>query len=512
MKQKLKNKLTLHPIMTYLIFVGIIIVISGILSFIGIASTTYKINVNTLEYNQSLLSVKSLFNLTGIRYIFSSTVSNFMNFAPLSSFIIILIGFGVMEKSGFLKTAVAVITKKMKKNTVTFLIVFLSVALSIMGDLSYIVMLPLSACIFKYGRRNPKIGLIASFAGLSCGQGLSAIFTSVDSSLLTETSLAARIIDPSYRLATISSIFIMTVAVVLVSLAITWITEKKVANKIGKYQIPEEDKEDILVTRKEIKGFIFSVGAAILYILVFLYNIIPGLPFSGALLDNTQGFFIDKLFSYNSFFSNGFVFVVTIFFVILGLFYGIGSRTIKNHQDFIDTLGHSLDGTGKTLVLIFFASLFISLFKETNIGSVIVASLANLFSSLNFSGLPLVILLFLISAVATFFVPTSITKWSILAPVVVPVMMNAGISPEFSQVIFRFGESSVMGLTPLMAYFVIYLAMLNKYHDKDNSIPLMEALRYQIPYCIVTFFVLLTLIILWYVIGLPLGINGAIVL
>ena len=163
-------------------------------------------------------------------------------------------------------------------------------------------------------------------------------------------------------------------------------------------------------------------------------------------------------------------------------------------------------------MLIFFASLFISLFKETNIGSVIVASLANLFSSLNFSGLPLVILLFLISAIATFFVPTSITKWSILAPVVVPVMMNAGISPEFSQVIFRFGESSVMGLTPLMAYFVIYLAMLNKYHDKDNAIPLMEALRYQIPYCIVTFFVLLTLIILWYVIGLPLGINGAIVL
>ena len=98
MKQKLKDKLTLHPIMTYLILVGIIIVVSGILSFIGIAQATYKINANTLEYSQSLISVKSLFNLTGIRYIFSSTVSNFMNFAPLSSFIIILIGFGVTFK------------------------------------------------------------------------------------------------------------------------------------------------------------------------------------------------------------------------------------------------------------------------------------------------------------------------------------------------------------------------------------------------------------------------------
>ena len=348
MKQKIKDKLTLHPIMTYLIFTGIIIILSGLLSLIGITTTTYKINANTLEYNQSLMGIKSLFNLSGIRYIFSSTVSNFMNFAPLSSFIIILIGFGVMEKSGFLKTAVAVITKKMKRNTVTFLIVFISVILSIMGDLSYIVMLPLSACIFKYGRRNPKLGLIASFAGLSCGEGLSVIFTSVDSSLLTETSLAARVIDPTYRLATISSIFIMAAAVVLVSLIITWITEKKIANKIGRYTFSEEEKENILVTKKEIRGFAFSILAAIAYILIFLYNIIPGLPFSGALLDNTQGFYIDKLFSYNSFFSNGFVFVVTIFFVILGLFYGLGSRTIKNHQDFINTLGHSLDGTGKT--------------------------------------------------------------------------------------------------------------------------------------------------------------------
>ena len=103
-------------------------------------------------------------------------------------------------------------------------------------------------------------------------------------------------------------------------------------------------------------------------------------------------------------------------------------------------------------------------------------------------------------------------KWSILAPVIVPVMMNSGISPEFSQVIFRFGESSVMGLTPLMAYFVIYLAMLNKYNDKDNAISLGEAITYQVPYSILTFMILLMLIILWYVIGLPLGINGAIVL
>lgn len=512
MNQKKKEKIPLHPIMTFIIYIGIIIVISGIFRLFGLGQEIYKINATTFEYSQNLVSVESLLNLSGIKYIFSSTVSNFMNFAPLSSFIIILIGFGVMEKSGFLKTAVVNTTKKLKKNTVTFVIVLVSVLASLMGDISYIVMLPLSASVFKYGKRNPLIGLIASFAGLTCGQGLSIIFTSVDSSLLSETLLAAKVVDGSYRLATISSIFIMTIAVIAISFAITWITEKYIVNKLGKYKANEEEEEATLTSRREMRGLIFAVGAGVIYILILLYNIIPRLPFSGALLDNSQIFFIDKLFSYDSFFSNGFVFVITIFFIILGFFYGIGARTIKNNKDFVDTLGHSLDGTGKTIVLIFFASLLISIFKKTNIGNVFVATLAHIMSFVHFQGLPLIILLFIITALATFLVPTSITKWSILAPVVVPIFMNAGITPEFTQVIFRFGECITMGITPFMAYFVIYLAMLNKYNDKENSISLIQAIRYQIPYSFLTFLILLGLLVLWYIVGLPLGINGVTVL
>ena len=511
MNQKRKTKMNFHPIMSFIIFIGIIIVLSGILQFLSIGQTSYTINPTSLEYSQNLINVESLFNLTGIRYIFSSTVANFMNFAPLSSLIIILIGFGVMERSGFLKTFITLITKKMKKNTMTFILVFLSVIASVFGDISYIVMLPLSAAVFKYGKRNPALGTIVSFAGLTCGSGLSMIFTSVDSSLLTETLLSARVIDNGYRLATISSIFIMLIAVIAVSLVITWITEKYVVNKIGSYELKEKIEEEP-IKRKQIRGLLFSLFAGLIYLIIFLYNIIPGLPFSGALLDNTQGFYIDKLFSYNSFFQTGFVFVVTIFFIIIGLFYGIGAKTIKSNKDIVDSLGHSLDGIGVSLVLILFASLFISLFKKTNIGNVIVAFLANVLSNVPFRGIPLILFFFVITLIANIFIPTSITKWSILAPVAVPIFMNAGITPEFTQVIYRFGESVTMGLTPLMAYFVIYLATLNNHNTKENPIGIVEAIKYQIPYSIVTFLVLVAIIILWYLIGLPLGINGSTVL
>ena len=507
-----KNKKSLHPIMTFLILICVVIVISGVLYLLDFSQTLYTINATTLEYSVSTVTVQNLFSFTGLKYIFSSTVANFVSFAPLSTLIIVLMGFGVMEKSGFLKTAITALTKKMKRNTVTFLLVFISIIASVLGDLSYIVLLPLSALVFKYGKRNPLIGVVASFAGLTCGQGLSVIFTSVDSSLLSLSLTAARVIDMGYRMASISAVFIMALAILVLTYVLTMITEKKVAPKLNKYEVLESLEEETIMTRRELRGLVFALFAGAAYILIFLYNIIPGLPLSGKLLDNSQVLYVDKLFSYNSFFSNGFVFIVTIFFVILGLFYGLGARTINNHQDFVDTLGHSLDNIGKTLVLIFFASTFISLFKYTNIGNVLVAFLANLFSKTSFQGVPLIIMLFVVSAIATLLLPNSVTKWSILSPVVIPVFMNAGMTPEFCQIIFRFGESATMGLTPMLAYFVIYLAILNDYCKKENSISIAESIKIQTPYAIATGVILLCLTILWYVIGLPTGINGATIL
>ena len=483
-------KKSLHPIMTFLILICIVIVVSGVLYLLDFSQTLYTINQTTLEYSVSTVTVQNLFSFEGLKYIFSSTVANFVSFAPLSTLIIVLMGFGVMEKSGFLKTAITALTKKMKRNTVTFLLIFISIITSVFGDLSYIILLPLSALVFKYGKRNPLIGVVATFAGLTCGQGLSVIFTSVDSSLLSLSLTAARVIDMGYRMASISAVFIMAVAVLVLTYVLTMITEKSVAPKLNKYEVAETLEEETIMTRRELRGLIFALFAGATYILIFIYNIIPGLPLSGKLLDNSQVLYVDKLFSYNSFFSNGFVFIVTIFFVILGLFYGLGARTIKNHQDFVDTLGHSLD----------------------NIGNILVALLANLFSKTSFQGAPLIIMLFVVSAIATILVPNSVTKWSILSPVVIPVFMNAGMTPEFCQIIFRFGESVTMGLTPMMAYFVIYLAILNDHCKKENSISITESIRIQTPYAIATGVILLCLIILWYIIGLPTGINGATIL
>ena len=85
--------------------------------------------------------------------------------------------------------------------------------------------------------------------------------------------------------------------------------------------------------------------------------------------------------------------------------------------------------------------------------------------------------------------------------------MNSGVTPEFAQIIFRAGESVTYGLTPIMAYFVIYLAYMELYNQDNKGIGLFSSLKYLIPYSIGTLLMWLVLIIIWYLVGIPIGIG-----
>ena len=505
---KRKNALGLHPVISFIILIVGVILVSGLLGLLNTQATYNAYSSLTDSYVPTTEAVKSLFNLSGLKYIFTNTVSNFANFTVLSNLIIILVGIGIMEKSGFLKTIVMLLTKRLKKKTVTFWIVFTCIISSIVGDLPFIVFIPLSALIFLHGKRNPLIGIVVSFAALTIGSSFSILLTSVDSSIMNLTVLNAGVISLNYTMSTFSFILVNSLIIVILSFAITKITEDYVVKKLPKYEFEETSVEDEIVTKKQLKGLLFAFSVAFVYLLIVIYNIIPGLPFSGNLLDYTQTLYIDKLFSYESFFSNGFVFIITLLFVLMGLFYGIGAKTIRNNKDVAENLGYSLNGIGKVLVLIFIASTFISIFKQTNIGATLVASLTNLIEKSNFTGFSLVLLLFFASVISTLFIPSSIAKWTIMSNSIVPTFMNSGMSPAFAQTIFRIGEAVTMGLTPMLAYFVIYLAYIEQYNQSDKPIKIREVIKWQLPYALLMLILGLIIITLYYLFNIPLGIGA----
>jgi aminobenzoyl-glutamate transport protein len=504
-----KEKMTLNPILTFLVLIAGVILLSGFLHLIGFEATYNKINLVTEEYTVTSESVESLLSLSGIKYIFSSTVANFTAFTPLSMMLIVLIGIGIMEKSGFLKTTFTILTKFSKRYTITFVLVLLSVLFSIVGDLGYVVMIPLAALLFTYGRRNPILGIVAVYAGLTCGSGISVFMSSLDSEMLNYTLASAHLMDPNYVLTSLCFVFIMTIVTFAVATLITIITERISANMVEKYEYKDEKKE-LRLGRREYRGLIFALIAGAIYLLIFIYNIIPGLPFSGKFLDYSQNYYIDKLFNFNSFFSNGFVFIITIFFIILGLFYGIGAKTIKNNNDFCEYLAHSLDGTGRTIIIILLGSILINIFKKSNIGVVLTISLANIIGSGKITGLLLIVALFGTSALSTLFLTGPNVKWAVLSTVAVPAFMNSSLSPEFAQLVTRFGECMTLGLTPLLAYFTIYIAYIEKYNQDEKPISFFKTLKYQIPFSIYVGLLLLAILLAFYLIGIPLGIGGVI--
>ena len=499
-----KKKVKLSPIMTFIIMTIIVIVLSGFLHLLNIQEEYSTVNTVSNEVVNNVVEVENLFSTSGIKHIVTSAVNGFVNFEPLATLIIILIGLGILEKTGFMRSFFTILTRNSKRNTVTFILIFICLLFSILGNSGFVIMLPIAALLFKYGRRNPLGGIIASFASLSFGYGINVFLSSNDSSLLTLTINAAKTLDPKYKIGIFFALFIMVVLLIAISVVFTYITEKKVMPKLPRY---EYDEEALVITNKELRGLIIGLGLGIIYTLLVIYMIIPGLPLSGAFLDHSGERYIDMIFGNNSLFAKGFIFIVTFAFFLIGIGYGFMTKTIKNNKDVTDSLGHSLDDIGSIIVLIFFASLFINVYEESHIGLVITGFISSLIGSLNFTGIGLILITLICIAIANIFCPSSIVKWSMLSSIIVPLFMNASISPEFSQLVYVAGDSITNGLTPLFMYFVIYIAFMEKY-NKGEMVTLFGSIKTLIPYSVYSLIIWAIVLVGFYLIGIPIGIGS----
>lgn len=499
-----KKKVKLSPIMTFIIMTIIVIVLSGFLHLLNIQAEYSTVNTVSNEVVNNVVEVQNLFSTSGIKHIITSAVNGFVNFEPLATLIIILIGLGILEKTGFMRSFFTILTRNSKRNTVTFILIFICLLFSILGNSGFVIMLPIAALLFKYGRRNPLGGIIASFASLSFGYGINVFLSSNDSSLLTLTINAAKTLDPKYKIGIFFALFIMIVLLIAISVVFTYITEKKVMPKLPRY---ESDEEVLVITNKELRGLIIGLGLGIIYTLLVIYMIIPGLPLSGAFLDHSGERYIDMIFGNNSLFAKGFIFIVTFAFFLIGIGYGFMTKTIKNNKDVTDSLGHSLDDIGSIIVLIFFASLFINVYEESHIGLVITGFISSLIGSLNFTGIGLILITLVCIAIANIFCPSSIVKWSMLSATIVPLFMNASISPEFSQLVYVAGDSITNGLTPLFMYFVIYIAFMEKY-NKGEMVTLFGSIKTLVPYSVYSLIIWAIVLVAFYLIGIPVGIGS----
>lgn len=510
-----KRELKLHPAILFFILTIVIMIISSVGSILNLETTYYNVNVVTGELESQVVTINNLFNRSGIQYLVSNMLNNFISFAPLGTLIIGLMGVGVAYKSGFLNSMFKIITKDKPKKVFTFIVVLLGVISSMFYEAGYVVLLPIAAILFMNLGRHPSAGVSAAFAGITFGYGANVLVNGVDNILLTYTQSATKILDQNYLVSISGNLIFMIFATLLIAYLGMVITEKFVVPKLGKYTIDEEENVNLSaeLTKKEIKGVGVAILLTILILLPLVYCIIPGLPFSGLLLDLKQNTYIAQLFGDTSYFKQGSVLIFSALLGFAGLIYGIRVKTIKNNKDLMNSMSYYLKGFASLLILIFFAAQFCLIFKETNIGVFIVVSLTELLDGLQLTGITLIVLTFIIIGICTIFVPALSTKWAIMSPVIVPMFMQNSFTPEFSQAVFRAADSATKGITPLFTYFVILLGFLQIYNTKKKDIiTLTDGMSLMLPYTIAFSILWLLIILAFYIIGLPLGFSTGVML
>ncbi|MBQ3436204.1 MAG: AbgT family transporter [Bacilli bacterium] len=519
-KRKLK-KFYFHPITVFIFLTLFVMVLSAICSAFQMQATYDTVNKITGELEPNLVTVENLFNFYGLNFLISSASKNFISFAPLGMLLISMIGVSVAEASGFTEALAKRHLRKVPKSVLTYFIILIAIFSSLINDIGYVILIPLVASIYLTNKRNPILGIVTAFCAVAYGYGVSLFIGSMEVSLIPYTTSAAYLIDGNAHIALTSNLFFIIFTTIALSFAGTFVVEKFIAPKIGKYRegddisktleleyidLEKQEQQKLEKDRNENRGLRFAMITAIVVTLAFIYMIIPGLPRSGLLLDMSQKTYLNQLFGEASYFQDGFTYLICILFLTMGLAYSFGAHKFKNDKQLIENSSKVFSNLGSVIILIFVVSQFIAVFKKTNIGIVITAWLANLLNHLSFSGIALIIAVILLIAVSNLFLTTPAAKWQIFSPVVVPMLMQSNISAPFAQVIMRAGDSITNGMTPLLAAFVVYIGFLNVYNlHKDKPITIRKAIGFTLPYFWISMAIWIFIIVAWYLIGLPIG-------
>lgn len=493
-----------HPITLFALFALGIVIISGIADWVGLSAIDPRPEGARGRDPDGVIEVVSLLSAEGLQKIVTGLVTNFTGFAPLGTVLVALLGVSVAEHSGLLSAAMRGMVVGASNRLVTFMIVLAAILSNTASELGYVVLIPLAAMIFHSLGRHPLAGLAAAFAGVSGGYSANLLLGTIDPLLAGITTPAAQMIDPSYEVGPEANWYFMMISVFLIAALGTWVTEKIVEPRLGKYHeneagpdLPPNNIEQLSVTEK--RG-LKSAGLALLVVCALLALTI--VPDEGILRHPTTGEVAGSPFL------KGIVVFIFVSFAVPGFVYGRVVGTVKNDKDVINAMSKSMSSMGMYIVLVFFAAQFVAFFKWTNLGTIMAINGAALLHALHLTGPEVFVLFIFMCAVVNLSLGSSSAQWAVTAPIFVPMLMLIGYAPETIQAAYRIGDSVTNLITPMMSYFGLILAVATKY-KKDMGIGTLVAM--MLPYSMIFFVGWVTLFYVWvFGFGLPVGPNSPI--
>jgi aminobenzoyl-glutamate transport protein len=494
-----------EPTMIFVWLIGILMVLSAVASWFGLsASLNYtgeeapqwgELKDGVLTYRAS-----SLFAEENVARLLTEMPRTLTGFAPLGLVLVIILGAAVAERVGLFSALIRASLRKAPRVLLTPIVAIIGMVSHHASDAAYVVFIPLAAIIFAAAGRHPLAGLAAAFAAVSGGFAGNITPGQLDVQLFAFTQEAARIIEPGWTMNPLGNWWFILAIVFLFTPIIWFITDRIVEPRLGAWggEPDEEIKAELAksaITPAERRGLRFAGLAAVAIVLGF--TLLATWPGYTPLIDETK----DGTAQLQPFYAA----LVAGFFLLFlgtGVAYGAGVGTVKSYRDVLPMMQEGIRTMAPYIAFVFFAAHFVAMFNWSRLGPILAIDGALMLRAMDLPAPLLLVSVVFLSSFLDLFIGSAAAKWSALAPVVVPMFMLLGISPEMTTAAYRMGDSYTNIMTPLMSYFPLILAFARRW---DGSVGVGSLLAMMLPYALSFMVVGVAMTVGWVALDLPLG-------
>lgn len=458
------------PVFIFLWLIGALVVASVVSAGVGLTA----VNPVTDE----TLVAKSLLAPENVRTLLTEMAKTFTGFAPLGLVLLVMLGAGVAERVGLLADAIRGLVAASPKKLLTPMVLIIGLMSNHAADSGIVVLPPLAAAVFAAAGRHPIAGLACAYAAAIASFAGNPLPGQFDALILGFTEPAARLLDPDWTANLAGNWYFTATGALVFTLVGWWVTDRIVEPRLGPWTGLTVDtaaaEDDPHATPR---GRLGLAGLAALAVIVLwaAMALLPGAP----LRDDTAVGPAQWTPFFRSLISGFF-----LLFMAAGCVYGMTNRMIRKDSDVVRLAADSIAAMAPYIVLAFAAAHFIAMFNWSNLGAITAIKGAG---ALRESGLPLPLILVgvtILAAVLDMFISSASAKWAALGPVMVPMLMLLGVSPEMTTAAYRMGDSSLVIASPMSAYFVLLLGFARRWKPDLGVGGLISLL---LPYA-VTFF------------------------
>ncbi|OWR01175.1 AbgT family transporter [Sphingopyxis witflariensis] len=486
--ERLGNALP-DPVFIFLGLIALLVAVSVAAALFGWSA----VNPMTGE----TLVAKSLLSEDNVGKLLTAMPDTMAHFPPLGLILVVMLGAAVAERSGLFS---ALMTRAMRNvpNRLLSPAIFLIGLLSHQAaDAAYVVLIPLAAIVFAAAGRHPLAGIAIAYAGISGAFAANLLPGQFDVLMLGITKSATQLLVPDHMLNPLGNWwFTATLGILLIP--ITWyVNDRIVEPRLGAWTSPQFDADRTETTdaHGEAKGLRRAGVAALVIVLLFAaLTLWPGYT----PLINSDAAGPARLEPFYASLVAGFM----LLFLVCSWAYGAAVGSVRSHRDVVKMMTEGLATMTPFLVISFFAAHFIAMFAWSNLGPVMAINGADWLRAQQLATPVMLILLLMMSSVFDLVIGSASAKWSAMAPIVVPMLMLLGVSPEMTTAAYRMGDSIFNIVTPVASNFVLVLVLAQRWRQ-DFGVGSLIAM--MLPFSIAIGLTGLCLIGLWTSFDIPVG-------